>query len=47
MPGEDYIGFVGVKDVPEGLDLEAIVGCTGSIEGVVEVGQGAPLWIVV
>jgi hypothetical protein len=35
-----------VKDVPEGLHLGAIVGVTGGIERVVEVGQRAPPSVV-
>jgi hypothetical protein len=42
VPIEDDIGVMVVKDVPEGLHLGAIVATTGSIEGVVEVGQRAP-----
>ena len=38
VPIEDHIGVMVVKDVPEGLDLGAIVAITGSIERVVEVG---------
>src|SRR5215217_1930909 len=42
VPREDHLGVMVVKDVPEGLDLGAIVSCTGSIERVVEVGKSAP-----
>src|SRR5215212_6414328 len=47
VPREDHVGVMGVKDVPEGLHLGAIVGCTGSIERVVEVGKNAPPLVVV
>src|SRR5829696_7559099 len=46
VPREDHLGVMGVKYMPEGLDLGAIVGCTGSIERVVEVGQCAPRSVV-
>ena len=46
VPREDHIGVMVVKDVLEGLDLGAIVSCTGSIERVVEVGKSAPRWVV-
>ena len=38
IPIEDDVSVMLVKDVPEGLHLGAIVGVTGSIERVVEVG---------
>src|SRR5918998_5582658 len=46
VPREDEVGVLVVKDVPEGLYLGAIVGATGSIERVVEVGQCAPRSVV-
>src|SRR5215207_1250172 len=47
IPIEDDVSVMGVKDMPEGLDLGAIVGCTGSIERVLEVGQCAPRSVAV
>src|SRR5215216_6058213 len=41
MPIEDDVSVMVVKDVPEGLHLEALFASTGSIERVVEVGQSA------
>src|SRR5918993_577317 len=46
IPIEDDLGVMVVKDVPEGLDLGAIVAITGSIEWVLEVGQRAPRWVL-
>ena len=46
MSIEDHIGVMVVKDVPEGLYLGAIVGVTGSIERVLEIGKSAPRWVV-
>ena len=42
VPIEDHLCVMVVKDVPEGLDLGAIVGVIRSIERVVEVGKSAP-----
>src|ERR671911_2713820 len=42
IPIEDHLGVMVVKGVPERLYLGAIVAITGSIERVLEVGQGAP-----
>src|SRR5918993_4104874 len=43
---EDDVGVLVVELTPEGLHLGAIVGATGSIERVVEVGQRAPRAVV-
>src|SRR5215218_7685954 len=47
VPREDHLGVMVVKDVPEGLDLGAIVARAGSVERVVEVGQSAPRSVAV
>jgi hypothetical protein len=41
VPIENDVGVMVVKDVPEGLHLEALFASTGSIKWVVEVGQRA------
>src|ERR671915_2357923 len=46
VPIEDHLGVMVVKHVPERLYLGAIVGVTGSIERVLEVGQCAPRSVV-
>src|SRR5215218_7211968 len=46
VPREDHLGVMVVKDVPEGLDLGAIVVATGSVKRVMEVGQRAPRSVV-
>src|SRR5215218_3070671 len=46
VPREDHLCVMVVKDVPEGLDLGAIVAITRSIERVVEVGKRALRWVV-
>src|SRR5215218_4610485 len=47
VPREDHLGVMVVKDVPEGLDLGAIVARAGSVERVLEVGQSAPRSVAV
>src|SRR5215207_11099258 len=46
VPREDHLSVMGVKDVPEGLHLGAIVVATGSVKRVVEVGQRATRSVV-